>query len=491
MSNKNNDNSSGSKKKKIVASAIAIALAAALMIGGTFSYLSASSDEVENTFSPNNVDVNIEESGNGDYNIIPGTSETKDPTVKVTTSVDAYVYLVVEDTTDGLVDYEIDTDVWTLLYTYDEDSCPCYDDGNSCSDTCECGLCTDDGTIYVYYTTVSASDNAQSLSVLVDNTVSYSSAITNEDLEDYEDDDLTLSFTAYAIQMEPFCEDSKDDDAVEDGAEEAFLFAYYDINPDENVSGEVALVCTESKIKAALKDSDVEYIILVDDIAVTFSDCEATSDGSVPMIPVLTVTKDTTIDLQSYTLSFDLDNFTNNEIASGSLNGCPVLIYVSSGDLTIVADEGGAVDASAGLNSAYAVTVYNADSTVTIDGGSYTGASHVVYAANGDVVINDGYFEFADAWESFMNRYYSSDLTYYLGFMLNCYDSSRSAGTASIVVYGGSYVNFDPSNCVAEGSGTNFVADGYTVSESTNDDGDTVYTVVESSSSEDNSSSEE
>ena len=76
--------------------------------------------------------------------------------------------------------------------------------------------------------------------------------------------------------------------------------------------------------------------------------------------------------------------------------------------------------------------------------------------------------------------------------MLNCLDSNYRSGTASITVYGGSYVGFNPSDNAAEGNGTNFVADGYTVTSVENGDGDghTVYTVVESSSSEEDSSSE-
>ena len=47
------------------------------------------------------------------------------------------------------------------------------------------------------------------------------------------------------------------------------------------------------------------------------------------------------------------------------------------------------------------------------------------------------------------------------GFVLNCYDANRKSGTAKIIVTGGTFVNFDPSNCKAEGENTNFVADGY------------------------------
>ena len=44
---------------------------------------------------------------------------------------------------------------------------------------------------------------------------------------------------------------------------------------------------------------------------------------------------------------------------------------------------------------------------------------------------------------------------------LNVKDADYKAGTAKIVVKGGSFKGFDPANNKAEGAGTSFVADGY------------------------------
>lgn len=63
------------------------------------------------------------------------------------------------------------------------------------------------------------------------------------------------------------------------------------------------------------------------------------------------------------------------------------------------------------------------------------------------------------------------------GFDLNCYDANRKSGTAKIIVTGGTFVNFDPSNCKAEGENTNFVASGYSVISEKHGE-DTWYTVV-------------
>ena len=65
-------------------------------------------------------------------------------------------------------------------------------------------------------------------------------------------------------------------------------------------------------------------------------------------------------------------------------------------------------------------------------------------------------------------------------YLLNCYDANYKSGKAKIVVTGGKFYDFDPSNNGAEGEGTSFVAEGYTVTSAavTEDDGEhTVYTV--------------
>ena len=66
------------------------------------------------------------------------------------------------------------------------------------------------------------------------------------------------------------------------------------------------------------------------------------------------------------------------------------------------------------------------------------------------------------------------------GFMINCYDQNRAAGTAKIVITGGKFYDFDPGNNSAEGPGTSFLADGYeSVASTVVEDGveHTVYTV--------------
>lgn len=177
------DNSK-SKKRKALTTALAVILAIALVFGGsTFAYLQASSDDVVNEFKTNQVTVDLKETTGNEYNIIPGTSQEKDPTVTVNTTVPAYVYVEVTDTTDNLVEYAIAAG-WMQLDGYDN----------------------------VYYR---EADADAAFPVLENNRVSYSKDLTNSDMViDNGDgtyslkDDITLSFNASAIQKEPF------DDAV-------------------------------------------------------------------------------------------------------------------------------------------------------------------------------------------------------------------------------------------------------------------------------------
>ncbi len=163
-------------KKNIVTKSLAVGLAAVLLTGlGSYSYLNSKTEDVTNTFSANKVLVDIEEESGSEYNIVPGTSETKNPKVIVDSSVDAYVYLIVTDNTQGLVNYTID-ESWTALEDFDN----------------------------VYYQEVKASSDSQTFNVLVNDTVSYSSQLTNSDMLDENGnlkDGIELSFNALAMQV--------------------------------------------------------------------------------------------------------------------------------------------------------------------------------------------------------------------------------------------------------------------------------------------------
>ena len=136
-----------------------------------------------------------------------------------------------------------------------------------------------------------------------------------------------------------------------------------------------------------------------------------------------------------------------------------VLDVTANGDLIITGN--GTVDASGGRDSVTAVTVDHGGK-LTIENGTFIGkdGNSCIYNAGGTVEIKGGTFQ--------------GDTQY----LLNCWDSAYKNGTATITVTGGTFVNFNPSNNMAEGAGTNFVANGYKVVSETQSNGDIWYTVV-------------
>ena len=150
------------------------------------------------------------------------------------------------------------------------------------------------------------------------------------------------------------------------------------------------------------------------------------------------------------------DNMGNN-----NTNFCALIV---DADTTINAGENGGIDT--GTNGGYGINVRNG-ATLTINGGSYYGGGTAVQVQKGTLIINGGTF----ACEPFSG-------SYGYNFLINCIDSAYKNGTAKVEIKGGTFVNFDPSNCQAEGAGTNFVADGYKVVPATQTNGDIWYTVV-------------
>lgn len=134
----------------------------------------------------------------------------------------------------------------------------------------------------------------------------------------------------------------------------------------------------------------------------------------------------------------------------------------ANGDLTIT----GNGTFAAKENDCYAVDV-QAGGKVTIQNGTFVGNIHAVYVHTGTAIINGGTY-------TVQQQYPNADRPY--DFVLNCYDASRAAGTATITVNGGEFPQIDPSNCKAEGEGTDFVAAGVAVATVT-DGNDTSYAV--------------
>ncbi|MBQ4503885.1 MAG: hypothetical protein II986_09480, partial [Alistipes sp.] len=178
---------------------------------------------------------------------------------------------------------------------------------------------------------------------------------------------------------------------------------------------------------------------------------EAAGNGdTVYLLANIEVTSMVSID-KNITLALGEYNITRTTEAA---EGRATAILVSNG-ATVIITGTGTVTAKGGP----AVWAYSGN--VTIESGNYVGTNHAVYASGtSTVVINGGKFSI-----SVVGTY---------NYVINILDADRA--TCTITVNGGEFVNFNPFNNGAEGTGTNFVADGYHYAD---EDNDGIYTIHE------------
>ena len=161
------------------------------------------------------------------------------------------------------------------------------------------------------------------------------------------------------------------------------------------------------------------------------------------------------------TLNLDAKIVTPDNMGNNNTNFCALIV---DADTTIIAGENGGIDT--GTNGGYGINVRNG-ATLTINGGSYKGGGTAVQVQKGTLIINGGTF----SCEPYDNPVYGYK------FLINCIDSAWKNGSAKIEIYGGTFINFDPSDSASENPHGNFVADGYKVVSEAHGD-DTWYTVV-------------
>lgn len=99
-----------------------------------------------------------------------------------------------------------------------------------------------------------------------------------------------------------------------------------------------------------------------------------------------------------------------------------------------------------------------------LSGNYYAGLTIVQAAGTSEAKIYSGNYD--------VYQYYSNGSQY----VLNYIDADKE--TAEIIVYGGSFVNFDPSHSTSENPAANFVAEGYEVIKTTGENETPIYTVV-------------
>lgn len=163
------------------------------------------------------------------------------------------------------------------------------------------------------------------------------------------------------------------------------------------------------------------------------------------------------LDLGGHTLSNTTEIFKNDGTGDSWS-----FISVQGGTLVI---SNGIIDALE--NDCYAIDVQDGGKVI-IESGTYKGNVHAVYVTEGEIEIKGGTFSVKQKYQ---------DPTKADEFVINCYDASYRNGTASVTITGGSFENFNPANCMAEGHGTNFVPEGYS-SVKVSDSDPAIYEVV-------------
>lgn len=181
---------SGKRHHKSVVLMLALVMLLGCVTGGTIAWLTAKSEDVENTFAPSTIGIELKETKN-DFKMIPGWTIDKDPIVTVAKgSEDCYVFIVVEESVnlDKFIAYNIDANNWIKL----EDA----------------GVDTNET---VYYTKYTKRDDVDiSIKVLAggsygDYTWELNQVLTKPEVTKQMMDELTdnptLTFTAYASQL--------------------------------------------------------------------------------------------------------------------------------------------------------------------------------------------------------------------------------------------------------------------------------------------------
>lgn len=144
-------------------------------------------------------------------------------------------------------------------------------------------------------------------------------------------------------------------------------------------------------------------------------------------------TKDSKLNLNGHTVKG------GKAYVAGQTTGADISALVVDNGATLTITGEGAVEGNS-------YGVYAKNGTLNIEGGKYSAETSAVQVNEATVNISDG--EFSNT---------ASDKRY----TINCIDANWNNGTAKVNITGGKYTDFNPANNAAEGTGTNFVADGY------------------------------
>lgn len=163
-------------KKKLTVSLAVLALVACMAAGATLAWLTAKTSSVTNTFTYGDINIELKETTGESYKMVPGNTIAKDPKVTVKANSEAcWLFVKVEKSSNfgDFMTYDIASG-WTKL----------------------------DGVDGVYYREVTSSTTDTEYYVLSGNSVTVKDSVTKEDFAGLKGTMPTLTFTAYACQMD-------------------------------------------------------------------------------------------------------------------------------------------------------------------------------------------------------------------------------------------------------------------------------------------------
>ena len=153
------------------------------------------------------------------------------------------------------------------------------------------------------------------------------------------------------------------------------------------------------------------------------------------------ITADITLELGDHTIAWDQTKCTGSIPYQMNFFGI-------TGDVVINAD-GGGIDVEALNNGSYDINVLGG--SLTVNGGTYTGAPTAIQVQTGSLIINDGHFT--------LSQTISTAVPGQAKYIVNCIDENFRDGTATMELRGGTY-GYDYSK-YPEGKGTTYVPEGY------------------------------
>lgn len=167
------------------------------------------------------------------------------------------------------------------------------------------------------------------------------------------------------------------------------------------------------------KVGDTEYATLEAAVeAVTETNNTITLLTDVIQNTSLSISKSLTLNLNGHKICNTKDIWSDTDVSILSIKNSAVVTITGNG--TIDAKE----------NDCYTINVVNGE--LTIENGTFWGNISVVQVQKGKLTVNGGKFDLYQKWED-SNKY-----------LLNCIDDAFASGAATVAIYGGTFVDFDP-----------------------------------------------